>query len=280
MTVTATARSWFVTGASCGLGRHLAELLLARGDRVAATARRASELDDLAASHARESLWVQALDVTDADAVRRTVDAAFAALGRVDVLVNSSGSGPLGAAEEITDAQLRHQLDADLLGAVRIARAALPHPREQGGGRILQVTGAGGHDALPLMSLRLAAARGVEGFLTSLAREVAPFGVGITLIEQADAPAADRAAPLAAYEGSPLAELRRTLTSGAVRPLSDPAKTARAVLDCADLEPAPLRLVLGSDAYETTRTALARRLADLEAQREIAWSTDVDDVRH
>ncbi|GAA2706832.1 MULTISPECIES: SDR family oxidoreductase [Streptomyces] len=278
--MTATARSWFVTGASSGLGRHLTELLLARGDRVAATALRASELDDLAVAHARDRLWAQVLDVTDADAVRRTVDAACAALGRVDVVVNTLGSGLLGAAEEITDAQLRHQLDTGLLGAVRIARAALPHLREQGGGRILQVTGTGGHDALPLMSLRLAAARGVEGFFASLAREVAPFGIRITLIEQADAPAADRAVPLAAYERTPLAELRRTMTSGAVRPLSDPAKTARAVLDCADLEPAPLRLVLGSDAYETTRTALARRLADLEVQREIAWSTDVDDVRH
>ncbi len=279
-------RSWFITGTSSGFGRRMTELLLARGDRVAATARRTAALEDLAAANG-DRLHVYELDVTDTPAVRRVVDAAFAALGRIDVIVNNAGYGLFGAAEELTDAQIDRQLATNLVGSIQVTRAALPHLREQGGGRIIQISSIGGQVAFPLLSLYHATKWGIEGFFESLSQELAPFGIQTTLVEPGAgrtdfaSRSLDRAEPLPAYETTALGDFRRALLSGTAMPLlGDPAKVVRAIVDSADQAPAPRRLVLGSDAYEIGRTALAQRLAELEAQREVAHSTDADDVRH
>ncbi|MFG2180645.1 SDR family oxidoreductase [Streptomyces abikoensis] len=278
-------KTWFVTGTSSGIGRQLAELLLVRGDRVAATARRTETLADLAAEHG-DRLRVLSLDVTDTPAVRRVVDEAFAAFGRVDVVVNNAGYGLFGAAEEVTDEQIDRQLATNLTGSIQVARAALPHLRRQGGGRIIQISSIGGQVAFPLLSLYHAAKWGIEGFFESLRQEVAPFGIQTTIVEPGAIRTAfidrglDQAAPLEAYEDTDLGEYRQAMLAGtAIDPIGDPARVARAVIDSADSDPAPARLVLGSDAYEMGRTALAQRLADLEAQRSVAYSTDAEDAR-
>ena len=134
-----TTRNWFITDTSSGFGRALTENLLARGDRVAATVRKVSALEDLKARYG-EQLWVAALDVTDTDSVRSVVDQAFAETGRIDVIVNNAGYGLFGAAEEVSDDQIRHQIDTNVIGSIQVIRAALPHLRAQGGGRILQVS--------------------------------------------------------------------------------------------------------------------------------------------
>jgi Short-chain dehydrogenases of various substrate specificities len=135
--------TWFLTGASSGIGRSLTERLLERGDTVAATARRPEQLDDLAAAHGSR-LWRRALDVTDTAAVRAVVDAAFAELGRVDVVVSNAGYGLSGAAEELTDAMIEHQIATNLVGSIQLARAVLPRLRAQGGGRIVQLSSMAG----------------------------------------------------------------------------------------------------------------------------------------
>jgi NAD(P)-dependent dehydrogenase (short-subunit alcohol dehydrogenase family) len=129
-------KTWFITGISSGLGRNMTEQLLTRGDRVAGTARRLHALDGLMSAHANQ-LSVVALDVTDGAAVRRVVDGAFNSLGRIDVIVNNAGYGLFGAAEELNDEQMRQQIDTNLVGSIQVIRAALPHLRAQGGGRIL-----------------------------------------------------------------------------------------------------------------------------------------------
>lgn len=278
-------KTWFITGTSSGIGRQLTELLLVRGCRVAATARRTETLDDLAAEHGAR-LRVLSLDVTDTPAVRRVVDEAFAAFGRVDVVVNNAGYGLFGAAEELTDEQIARQLATNLTGSIQVARAALPHLREQGGGRIVQISSIGGQIAFPLLSLYHATKWGIEGFFESLRQEVAPFGIQTTIVEPGAIRTAfldrglDQAAPLEAYEATDLGEYRRSMLAGtAIDPIGDPARLARAVIDAMDQDPAPARLVLGSDAYEMGRTALSVRLADLEAQRSVAYSTDAEDAR-
>jgi NAD(P)-dependent dehydrogenase (short-subunit alcohol dehydrogenase family) len=141
-------KTWFITGTSSGFGRTLTEKLLARGDRVAATLRKVNVLDDLKAQHG-DDLWVASLDVTDAEAVRRVVDRAFATMGRIDVVVNNAAYGLFGAAEEVSDDQIRHQIDTNLIGSIQVIRTALPHLRAQGGGRVLQVSSEGGQIAYP-----------------------------------------------------------------------------------------------------------------------------------
>ena len=157
-------RSWFITGVSSGFGRHLTEQLLARGERVAGTARKLATLDDLKAQYG-DRFWLASLDVTDTPAIRRVVDEAFGVFGRIDVIVNNAGYALLGAAEEVSDEQIAHQLATNLLGSIQVVRAALPHLRAQGGGRILQVSSVGGQIAVPGLSLYHATKWGIEGFL-------------------------------------------------------------------------------------------------------------------
>src|SRR5271165_4831067 len=146
------SRTWFITGTSTGFGRELTEQLLARGDRVAATLRRPAALGGLAGRYGAQ-LWVRELDVTRTAQIRDVVDAAFADLGRIDVVVSNAGYGLLGAAEELTDEQIADQLQANLVGSIQLARAVLPHLRTQGGGRILQLSSMLGQAGFPALSL-------------------------------------------------------------------------------------------------------------------------------
>jgi NAD(P)-dependent dehydrogenase (short-subunit alcohol dehydrogenase family) len=142
------SKTFFITGASRGLGRELCEQALSRGDRVAATARQPSQLDDLAAEHG-DRLWVAALDVTDTAAVREVVGRAFTEFGRIDVVVSNAGYGVAGAAEELTDAQVESMLATNLTASIHLARAVTPHLREQGGGHLIQMSSMGGFIAFP-----------------------------------------------------------------------------------------------------------------------------------
>ena len=275
------ARVWFVTGSSAGLGRALVTELLARGETVAATARDPGALADLR-SPSGAAPWTARLDVTEPDAVRRVVDEAVAALGRIDVAVSNAGYGLFGAAEEATDEQVERQIRTNLTGPIHLARAVLPHLRAQGGGRIIQVSSVGGQCTAPGMAVYHATKWGVEGFFESLAAEIAGFGIGVTIVE----PGAVRTgftgrgkqmtAELPAYRGTPVAAVRRTVESRFARYPGDPAKMAAAIADAGAAEPAPLRLTLGSDAYRLIRAGLTERLAQLENQQDIAMSTDAN----
>ena len=175
-------KTWLITGASSGFGRIMAERLLARGDHVVATVRREGSLDDLAGRHG-EALRVHLLDISDAAAVRRTVDRAFDDTGRIDVVVSNAGYGAFGAAEELFDEQIDRQIATNLTGSIQLIRASLPHLRAQGGGRIVQLSSAGGQVAYPNFSVYHATKWGIEGFVQTVAQEVAPFGIDFLLVE-------------------------------------------------------------------------------------------------
>jgi NAD(P)-dependent dehydrogenase (short-subunit alcohol dehydrogenase family) len=268
--------TWFVTGASRGFGRTLTELLLDRGDRVAATLRSPTHLDDLAAVHG-DRLWVRALDVTDTASLRTVVDAAFAALGRIDVVVSNAGYGVFGAAEELTDTDVEGLIATNLTGSIQLARIVTPHLRAQGGGHLMQLSSMGGHLGFPGFALYHAGKWGIEGFYEAFAREVEPFGIRTTLVEPGMIrtsfyDAAGRASALPAYAANP-AISRGTIPVEDMP--GDETAVVRAMIEAAD-SPAPARrLVLGSDAYRLMHAAMAERLAEVEAQADVAGRTDI-----
>ena len=272
-------RTWFITGVNSGFGRHLSGQLLERGDRVAGTVRKDGSVDDLKDKYG-DRFWTAHLDVTDVPAIKAVVARAFAELGRIDVVVSNAGYGLFGAAEELTDEQIEHVIATNLTGSVQLIRAALPHLRAQGGGRIIQLSTYGGQAAFPGGSMYHATKWGIEGFAEAVGKEVAPFGIGVTIVEPGGARTGFRygsaqvGPPLAAYDGTPAAAIRAVLEEGTAVPPGDPAKMAAAIIASADTEPAPSRLVLGSDAYGIIRQALTDRLAVIEPQRATAAATD------
>jgi NAD(P)-dependent dehydrogenase (short-subunit alcohol dehydrogenase family) len=275
--------TWFITGTSSGFGRLLTERLLARGDRVAATLRRPEALKDLRAEHG-DRLWRARLDVTDTEQVHRVVTDAFAELGSIDVVVNNAGYGVFASVEEAADEQIRRVIDTNLLGSIHVIRAALPHLRAQGHGRILQVSTAGGQAIYPNFGYYHASKWGIEGFCETAAREIAPFGIGLTIVEPGATPTGfgsslDTAPVMPEYENTPAGEVRRAIADGAFNLPNDPQKIAEAMIDLVDSGAMPLRLPLGSDTYDDVRAALVARLAEHDAHRDVAFSVVKDVVK-
>jgi NAD(P)-dependent dehydrogenase (short-subunit alcohol dehydrogenase family) len=268
--------TWFITGTSSGFGRLLTERLLARGDRVAATLRRPEALNDLRTEYG-DRLWLAQLDVTDAGQVQGVVDDAFKALGPVDVVVNNAGYGVFASVEEASDEQIRRVIDTNLLGSIYVIRAALPHLRAQGHGRILQVSTAGGQATYPNFAYYHASKWGIEGFCETAAREIAPFGIGLTIVEPGATPtrfgaALDTAPVMPEYQDTPAGDVRRAVASGTLDLPNDPGKIAEAMISLVDSGAVPLRFPLGSDTYDDVRAALTARLAEHDAHREVAFS--------
>lgn len=201
-------RTWFITGVNSGFGRQMTEQLLARGDRVAGTARKMDAVSDLKTKY-RDRFWLAHLDVTDTPSIRQVVNKAFYDLGKIEVVINNAGYGLFGAAEELTDEQITHQINTNLIGSIQIVRAVLPHLRQQGGGRILQLSTYGGQAALPGASLYHASKWGIEGFMESVMQEVAAFNIGVTIVEPGGARTefrfgSSRFGPkIDAYDGTP-----------------------------------------------------------------------------
>ena len=274
-----TQKTWLITGVNSGFGRLMTEKLLERGDRVAGTVRRMDSMNDLKTKYS-DRLWLAHLDMTDLSEIRSFVGKAFAEFGKIDLIVSNAGYGLFGAAEELSDEQVAHQLFTNLFGPIQLVRAALPHLRAQGGGRIIGLSTYGGQAALPGGSLYHASKWGLEGFLDSIGQEVAPFKIGVTIVEPGGARTnfrfggAQLGTQIEAYKGTPAAMVHTMIKDTSRLPPGDPAKMVKVILDSAEQNPAPKRIALGSDAYGAIHKALTDRLAALEEQRDIAVSTD------
>ncbi len=257
-------KTWFITGASRGFGHQWAAAALERGDRVAATARDLSTLDDLVATYG-DAVVPLRLDVTDRAADLAAVAEANARLGRLDVVVNNAGYGQFGMVEELSEAEFRAQLETNVFGAFWVTQAALPIMRAQGGGHILQVSSIGGISAFANLGAYHASKWALEGFSQSLAQEIAPFGIHVTLIEPGgyatdwSGSSARHATPLAAYDEARAARARQR--SGQMASPGDPAASAEAVLAVVDAENPPLRLFLGEAPLAIAEADYAARLA-------------------
>jgi NAD(P)-dependent dehydrogenase (short-subunit alcohol dehydrogenase family) len=274
---------FLVTGSSRGLGRQIAEAVLAAGHSLVATARRPESLADLAERYGSAILPV-ALDVTDPVAAQAAVAAAVATFGRLDVVVNNAGYANLASVEDITLADFREQIDTNLLGVVNMTKAALPVLRDQGAGHIIQVSSIGGRLATPGLSAYQAAKWAVGGFSEVLAGEVGPLGIRVTVLEPGGmktdwAGSSMNVPPVSEpYQGTVGVMARLHHEDAAPPALGDPAKVAQVVVAIADMDEPPLRLILGSEAYAyATAAARARAQAD-EAWYDLSVSTDRDDA--
>lgn len=263
-------KTWFITGASRGFGRIWAEAALERGDQVTATARRLEDVADLKERFG-DAVLALALDVTNAKQVHQIVQQAYTHFGRLDVLVNNAGTSLFAATEEASDEQIRHLFDANYLGMVRVLRSALPLLRKQGSGHILGVSSGLGITALPLIGFYCATKWAVEALHESLAQEVKPFGIKVTLVEPgAYATEFGKSAEIADALG-PYAEFRKQfLTRLANLERGDPEATAEAVLKLVDADHPPLRLGLGNTILPRARAAYTERLATWEAWDDVA----------
>ncbi|MFK4085818.1 SDR family oxidoreductase [Kribbella sp. NPDC020789] len=264
-------KNWFITGASRGFGRIWATAALARGDRVAATARTVESLKPLVDQYGDNVLPIR-LDVTDRSGVASAVQEAVAAFGRLDVVVNNAGYGLFGMIEEISEQQARRQLETNLLGPLWVTQAALPLLREQGSGHILQVSSLGGLAAFPSLGLYNASKWGLEGMSEALVQEVAPLGIHVTIVEPGpygtdwSGTSADHAVPIPAYE--PVREARRA--GATARAPQDPQATADVILELVDTDEPPLRLFLGEYPYPVVEAAYRQRLETWTAWRPLA----------
>jgi NAD(P)-dependent dehydrogenase (short-subunit alcohol dehydrogenase family) len=272
-------RTWLITGVSSGFGRQLTDQLLERGDRVVGTVRDTGKVSDLL-KRFPGAFHAEVLDVTNTAAIHGVVERSFAQRGRIDVIISNAGYGLFGAAEEITDAQVEHIVATNLVGSINLIRAALPHLRAQGGGRVIQISSYGGQVAFPGNSLYHATKWGIEGFVESVAQEVAPFGIGMTIVEPGGARtefrygSAQVAKLTPIYDQTPAHGFLRMLDAKNGLAPGDPARMAARIIESVDVEPAPLRMVLGSQALDGTLTTLRKRIAGFEAQTDLAASTD------
>jgi NAD(P)-dependent dehydrogenase (short-subunit alcohol dehydrogenase family) len=252
---------WFITGTSRGFGRVWAEAALARGDRVAATARNVKSLASLVERYG-DRIAALPLDVTNREAVFQAVSETHRRFGRIDVAINNAGYGLFGAVEEISEADARAQIDTNLFGALWVTQAVLPIMREQRTGHIIQVSSIGGVNAFPTLGLYHASKWGLEGLSQALAAEVGPLGIKVTLIEPAGyatdwgGASAKRTAPLPAYDDARAAIVawRSTNIPG------DPDATGSAILKIVDAKDPPLRVFFGTVGLSMIRGEYAKRL--------------------
>ena len=272
---------WLITGSSSGLGRALAEHALKRGDRVAVTARDAASVADLVAAHGDRALALR-LDVTDAASVAAAVEAAEKEFGRIDVLVNNAGYGYLAAVEEGEDAAVRALYDTNVHGVVTVLKAVLPGMRARRRGRIVNVSSFGGLAAFAATGYYHATKFALEGLSESLAAEVAPLGIAVTIVEPgglrtqwAGSSMRQSGTSLADYE--PTAGKRRASTLAVSGRLpGDPARAAAAIAATVDAGTPPLRLLLGSDALAGARARLDRLRDEIDANEELTRSSDLE----
>jgi NAD(P)-dependent dehydrogenase (short-subunit alcohol dehydrogenase family) len=259
-----SAKVWFITGTSRGFGREWTIAALDRSDQVAATARDVKTLDDLVERYGDQLLPIE-LDVTDHDADFAAVAQAHEHFGRLDVVVNNAGYGQFGAVEELSEQELRTQIETNLFGAVWITQAALPFLRAQASGHILQISSIGGITAFQNVGAYHASKWALEGISQALSLEVARFGIKVTIIEPTGfstdwgGSSSKHTTPLPAYDGMrEQAAARRAQMNARA---GDPGATAAAVLELVDAQNPPLRIFFGDGPLAVATADYESRLA-------------------
>jgi NAD(P)-dependent dehydrogenase (short-subunit alcohol dehydrogenase family) len=256
-----TGKAWFITGASTGFGRLLAEEVLKAGGKVIATAR---NLDSVAALEEQypQTAKALALDVTNAGQVESVVTEAIAKFGRVDVLVNNAGYGVAGAIEEVSEAEFMPMFETNVFGLLRVTRAFLPHLRKQRSGHILNLSSIGGLVASPGMGFYNATKFAVEGMSEALAAELSPLGIRVTIIE----PGPFRTdflgrsgvvakTSIADYDAT-AGNMRRYFAENDGKQKGDPLRAVHAMMEIVESPNPPLRLLLGASALQRLRAKL------------------------
>src|SRR5256884_8304550 len=271
---------WLVTGSGSGLGRNIAEAVLAAGHRLVATARDPRRLEDLVNKYG-DQIRTAPLDVTDEKAAQASVQMAVDVFGHLDVVVNNAGYGDIAPFEQLSAERFKAVMDTNFYGVVNVTRAAVPLMREQRSGCILQISSVGGRLTRPGSTPYHAAKWAVGGFTESLAQELSPFGVKVCALEPGGmrtnwGARANQDTPelLPDYEPS-VGAVAKALKSYWGKEVSDPVKVAQVVLHLADSDRLPAHLLIGSDAVRFAAEAEASRASEATQWRELSLSTDV-----
>src|ERR1700736_5002512 len=272
------SKVWLITGSSRGLGRALAEAVLAAGHRLVATARNPAQLADLVERYP-DRIRAVALNVTDDRAADHAVQSAVDVFGRVDVLVNNAGYGDVNSIEDTSLADFRAQIETNLFGVIVVTKATIPLVREQGEGHIIQFSSIGGRGGALGRAPYSAAKWGVEGFSEVLAKEVGPLGIKVTIIEPGGFRTDFAGSSTTIREGRPeydstvgtVARFQRDYNG--VQP-GDPVRAAAVIIHVASLDEPPLRLLLGSDAVHSVELADLARIEADKKWRDLSVSTD------
>jgi NAD(P)-dependent dehydrogenase (short-subunit alcohol dehydrogenase family) len=271
---------WFITGSSRGLGRSLTQELLARGDKVAATARKPGQLNDLVEKYP-DLIYPIELDVTDKVQIRSAVEQTIRHFGKIDILVNNAGFGITGAAEAYTDEQVLSQLETNLYAPIAITRVVLPYMRKQRSGHILQISSVGGRVGSAGITIYQAAKFGLSGFSEGLSKELAPLGIKVTCVEPGGfstdwaGDSMTYATSIEGYEQS--VDLRANFfKSGDFKPVGDPDKAAKVMIELVEAPQPPVHLILGSEAVAIVKHSEAAKNAELEKWLPVSFSTDHD----
>jgi NAD(P)-dependent dehydrogenase (short-subunit alcohol dehydrogenase family) len=283
MITKADTTTWVITGATSGLGLALARTALEAGERVLGTARRVDWFDPLQQEYGDRLLAVEH-DVRDIDGPAAVVDRAVDTFGRIDVLVNNAGSGQVGAAEEVTDHELRDMLAQHLFGPAAYVRAVLPHMRATGSGAIVQMSSQGGRMSFPAVGSYSAGKFALEGWSEALAGEVAPFGIRVLIVEPSrfrtefNADGVLRAAALNSVYDRGLAAVRADMRGADGVQEGDPGRAAAVIRQMLGEPEAPLRLPLGAEAVRNLTRVYQRGLDDLQRWTTVSASADFPGV--
>jgi NAD(P)-dependent dehydrogenase (short-subunit alcohol dehydrogenase family) len=274
-----SGKIWFVTGASSGFGRAMTLAVLESGGRVAAAGLEPEAIEEIVRPYGERALPL-ALDVADGAAAREAVDRCVARFGRLDVVYNNAGYGHVGAVEELTDEELRRQIDVNLFGVINVTRAALPHMRKQRSGHLLQQSSLNGVEGLVGAAYYCASKFGIEGFSETLAAEVAHLGIKVTIVEPGpfrtrflDDRSVKWSRPMPEYAES-VGKARDTLRQMNGKQSGDPQRAAQALLSVVESTEPPLRLALGQMALEHIRSSLGTELKELDDWAEISACAD------
>jgi NAD(P)-dependent dehydrogenase (short-subunit alcohol dehydrogenase family) len=281
---TTTTKTWLITGAGRGMGVDFARAALAAGDNVVATGRNPDTVRSAVGEH--ENLLVAELDITDERSATQAVGAAVERLGRIDVLVNNAGNFFGGFFEELSPRQVRNQIETNLFGPMTVTRAVLPAMRRQRSGLVISISSTAGVVGGAFTSAYAASKFGLEGWMESLAGEIAPYGIRTLIVE----PGFFRT-ELLEPESTTFAELSIDDYAGRTaetipawhamngKQAGDPAKLARALVELADSDDPPLRWVAGEDAVDGVEQKARLLLAQVDAHRGLSTNLAHDDAR-
>ncbi|MDO4541364.1 MAG: SDR family oxidoreductase [Bacillota bacterium] len=269
--------TWLITGVSSGFGYEMTKLLLAKGDIVVGTVRNIKKVEGLQRQYPN-TFDCRILDVKNVSDIHSLVRDAFVKHGEIDVVVSNAGYGLFGCAEELSDDEINDIIATNLTGSIMLIRDSIPYMRKQGRGRIIQISSYGGQVAFPANSMYHATKFGIEGFCEAVAQEVAQFGIGVTIVEPGGARTEFRYGSAKVAKLMPEYEnchgfLNMLDASKGLAP-GDPVRMAQRIIESVEQEPAPLRMVLGSQALQATIGRLQERIEDYRTQGAIAASVD------
>lgn len=270
---------WLITGCSKGLGQALAEQALISGYRVVVTARRRSDVNDIVRAHGDAALAVE-LDVTKPDQIKATVSAAEDRFGRVDVLVNNAGYGYFAAIEEGEDAEVRAMFETDVFGPVNLVKAVLPGMRARRSGHIVNISSIGGFVTFPSVGYYHMAKFAVEGMSDTLSKELAPFGIGATVVAPGAfrtdfrGPSGKGSATRIGDYAETAGRARDKVFAGHGTQQGDPVLGARAIIAAVEATSPPVHLIIGGDALDQARQKVADLQREWDAWEGVTRSTD------